>query len=114
MGNGADKRLAGLKHPQGQGLAMHEEITPPDTAAMAMNELLMDRGALHFSEFSSISDGMMDGYAHFVRLGLPGHTVALAMLGGALNLYDMFGLRASLPELLRNVADSIDARGEVN
>lgn len=93
---------------------MHDKIAPQETQAVAMNELLMDRGSLHFTDFAHVSEGMMDGYAHFVRLGMPGHTVALAMLGGALNLYDMFGLRATLPDLLRSVADQLESATDVN
>lgn len=93
---------------------MHDKIAQPEAPSLAINELLMDRSALHFSDFANVSEGMMDGYAHFVRLGMPGHTVALAMLGGALNLYDMFGLRATLPELLRSVADQLESGSDVN
>lgn len=114
MDNRAGKRWASSMQVQEAGLAMHEEIAQPEVSAVAMNELLMDRGALHFSEFARVSEGMMDGYAHFVRLGMPGNTVALAMLGAALNLYEMFGLRSMLPDLLRNVADRLESGADVN
>lgn len=73
-----------------------------------------ENSSLHFSDFSEISETMMDGYARFVRLGLPGHTVALAMLGATVNLYRMFGLDKELPDLLRGLATSIEQDGAAN
>jgi hypothetical protein len=73
---------------------------------------LMEPSGPHFSDFLTVSETMLDGYARFIDLGLPGHTIALAMLGGAINLYAMFDMRADLPGLLRSVADRIEDGSE--
>ena len=55
---------------------------------------------------------MMEGYARFVRLGLPGQTIGLAMLGATINLFDLFDMGADLPHLLRGLADKLEEDGE--
>ena len=62
----------------------------------------------HHSDFVAVSEAMMEGYARFIELGLARHTIALAMLGGAINLYEMFDMRSDLPDILRAVADRLD------
>ena len=80
-----------------------------------LHQLLDDtNGAIHFSELSEISDAMLEGYACLVRDGRPGHTVAIAMLGATLNLYELFGLRSELPDLLRGLADKIEDNPQPN
>lgn len=69
---------------------------------------LDENSTIHFAEFQDISDTMMDGYARFIRLGLPGQTVALAMLGATVNLYRLFDMRDQLPEVLRGLASQIE------
>ncbi|MDE2435383.1 MAG: hypothetical protein KGM49_03890 [Sphingomonadales bacterium] len=85
---------------------------PPDRTdkiLWGLHELLMDENSsIHFSDFQEISDSMINGYARFVKLGLPGHTVAFAMLGATVNLYRMFDLHDQLPDLLRGLATSIE------
>ena len=81
---------------------------------LGMNAMLLDRDSPHYSDFLVVSQTMLDGYARFARLGLPSHTIALAMLGGTLNLYDLFGMRAELPELLRTIADRLDDGDNLN
>ena len=80
-----------------------------------LHQLLDDtNGSIHFSEFSEISEAMMEGYACLVREGRPSQTIALAMLGATLNLYDIFGLKSELPELLRSLADKIEDNAQPN
>ncbi|KHK92875.1 hypothetical protein LK12_00185 [Novosphingobium malaysiense] len=80
-----------------------------------LHELFLDnQGNLTFSDFRDISDAMMSGYARFIRLGVPGHTIGLAMLGATMNLYELFGMRTDLPELLRSIAARIEEQGNPN
>lgn len=80
-----------------------------------LHELFLDNpDGLTFSDFREISDAMMSGYARFVRLGVPGHTIGLAMLGATINLYDLFEMRSDLPELLRSIAARIEEQGNTN
>jgi hypothetical protein len=75
-----------------------------------LHEFILDDGnPLALAEFADVSASMMDGYARFVSIGLPGQTIALAMLGATINLYDMFGIRDDLPELLRAMANRLEA-----
>lgn len=79
-----------------------------------LHQMLVDNSSLHFSDFLEISEAMTEGYARLMRNGLPGQTVALAMLGATVNLYDMFGLRSELPALLRSLADKLENEGSLN
>lgn len=63
-------------------------------------------------DFLKISETFLDGYADFVRKGFPAGTIALAMLGATLNLYEMFDMQSELPDLLRGVADNIENKAE--
>ena len=84
-------------------------------AVEGFKHLMSDQNSsLHFSDFSEISETMMNGYARFVKLGLPGQTVALAMLGATVNLYRMFEIDDQLPDLLRGLATSIEQDGQSN
>ena len=69
---------------------------------------------LAISELAEVSSLMMEGYARFIGAGVPGQTVALAMLGATINLYDMFDMRADLPDLLRIMAGRIEEAGWLN
>ncbi|WP_150125009.1 hypothetical protein [Tsuneonella mangrovi] len=91
-----------------------EERPSPEVQAQNLYELLMEGDRPHFTDFIAVSETMMKGYSRFIDLGLPRHTIALAMLGGALNLYDMFDMRPELPELLRSIADRIENGSEPN
>lgn len=74
-----------------------------------VQDLLLDESALHFSDFSEVADSFMEGYARLSKLGLPDETIALAMLGATVNLYDLFGIRGDLPGVLRSLADRLEA-----
>ncbi|MBS0474545.1 MAG: hypothetical protein JSR28_05265 [Proteobacteria bacterium] len=79
-------------------------------ALEGLHNLLTDENSsLHFSDFHEISESMMSGYARFVKLGVPGQTVALAMLGATVNLYRMFEMQEELPDLLRGLASSLES-----
>ena len=66
--------------------------------------------AVHFSDMIEVSDMLMAGYARFVGQGMPREMVGFAMLGATMNLYDLFGMQASLPKILRGLADRIDQK----
>lgn len=93
-------------------LGKHIVENPPDRTRKILeglhNLLLDENSTIHFAEFNEISDTMMDGYARFIRLGLPGQTVALAMLGATVNLYRLFDMRDELPDILRGLASQIE------
>lgn len=72
-------------------------------------DLAFDKAnALQFRELVEVSDALMAGYASFVKKGLPGELVGVAMLAATLNLYEIFDMRADLPRVLRKLADRID------
>lgn len=77
-----------------------------------MTKSIKEDTILLSEDFQKISATFLDGYADFVRKGFPAGTIALAMLGATLNLYEMFDLQGELPELLRGVADSIEDKAE--
>lgn len=64
--------------------------------------------SMHFRDLVEVSDSLMAGYAKFVRQGLPGEMVGVAMLGATINFYDIFEMRGKLPQLLRSLADRIE------
>ena len=79
-----------------------------------LRRLLADQSSTEFVDFVEVAESLMDGYAKLISKGSPASTVALAMLGATLNLYEMLGMRAELPDLLRSVADQIESDGRVN
>lgn len=93
------------------GEPIEGEAPTPEELADSLFALLMETDRPHHSDFIAVSEAMMEGYARFIDLGLARHTIALAMLGGAINLYDMFDMRADLPDILRAVADRLEREG---
>lgn len=91
---------------------------PPDRANRIKEgwyELLLDENSsIPFAEFQEISESMMNSYARFVKVGLPGQTVALAMLGATVNLYQMFDMDEELPPLLRGLATWLENEQKAN
>jgi hypothetical protein len=69
-----------------------------------INLIVGEDAPFHFAEFEDVSRSMLNGYARLTQLGLPGETVAHAMLGATVNLYQMFDMHDDLPELLRALA----------
>lgn len=64
--------------------------------------------AINFRDMIEVSDMLMAGYARFVRQGMPCELVGFAMLGATMNLYEVFDMRANLPQILRRLADCIE------
>lgn len=72
-------------------------------------EVLADQDfSMQFRDLAEVSDALMAGYARFVRQGMPCEMVGYAMLGATLNLYEIFGMQAGLPQLLRAAADKVE------
>lgn len=84
------------------------QIDRMDVLLKGYHHLLEDETSPCFSDFIEVSECLMEGYARFVRLGVPGQTVAPAMLGATMNIYEMCGLLHELPPVLRNLADRIE------
>lgn len=95
---------------------MADAMTTASESALSHIHWLIDRiehsiesgNPMPFREFASVSESLMDGYARFVRLGLPGYAVGLAMLGATVNLFELLEIEGELPELLRGLADRIE------
>ena len=66
-------------------------------------------GEIEFREFSALSVRFFHEYKELMASGLPGQTITLAMLGATLNMYRLFGASEKLPQVLRGIADMIDA-----
>lgn len=73
-----------------------------------VNEEIVDRNSPHYREFLEISENFMRGYKRFVDLGFPRETIGRAMLGATINMYNMLEIRKELPDLLRQLAESIE------
>lgn len=74
-----------------------------------LNDLLVDEDSPHFREFQEVSGNFMRGYKRFIDLGFPKETIGLAMLGATINMYKMLEIRRELPDLLRKLAEKIEA-----
>lgn len=77
-------------------------------------ELMNDENSHHLSDFMEVSESFTEGYARFVRLGLPCQTIGLAMLNATVNLYHMFGMQQDLPDLFRLLADKIEKENQAH
>ncbi|WP_068084537.1 hypothetical protein [Novosphingobium rosa] len=73
-----------------------------------------DQSPIDFSDFSEVAQVFTDSYARLIHNGSPATEIARAMLGATLNVYEMFGLRAELPGLFRNLADEIEMDTKLN
>ncbi len=91
-------------------LMMPEDGSAPKSSWVlaGMDHLFDDGEGLNFRHFVDISDTVLDGYARFVRIGLPGQTIGLCMLGATVNLYDLFEMRSELPAVLRELATRLE------
>lgn len=83
-----------------------------DRQSRGLYDFIVRADRPHYSDFLAVSQTMMSGYAKFAALGLPRNSIALAMLGGAINLYQLFNLQAELPRLLRSIADFMESESE--
>lgn len=63
---------------------------------------------LPYGAFVDVSHTFLAGYRGLVNNGLAPESIAPAMLGAAVNFYEMFGMAADLPQLLRAVADRVE------
>lgn len=63
---------------------------------------------LSYPAFADVSRSFLSGYRGLVTNGLAPESVAAAMLGATVNFYEMFGMSAALPDVLRAVADRME------
>lgn len=68
----------------------------------------MDEESLLISDFQEVAESFVKGYSRFLKVGIPGSTIGLAMLGATINFYSMFGNRDELPDLFRTLADKME------
>lgn len=61
-----------------------------------------------FPAFVAVSRTFVESYASLVNAGLPPDRIAQAMMGATVSFYEMFGMSADLPDVLRAIADQID------
>lgn len=73
-----------------------------------------DASPAHFTDFVDISHSFVSAYSRMLKAGMPHDSIAVAMLGATLNVYEMFGLKAELPGLLRELAEEIENSPMVN
>ena len=75
----------------------------------AMTDLISaESSRANFKIFSSISERFIAEYKEIQELGLPGQTVAFAMLCASVNMYALTGSQKVLPQVLRQLADLLD------
>ncbi len=78
----------------------------------AIQELLdSEDSQIDFRLFSNVSERFLTEYQQLQRQGLPGQTVALAMLYATMNMYALVGSQQLLPQVLRVLADKLDQDG---
>lgn len=79
----------------------------------AMQELIgSESSTMDFKMMSAVSERFLAEYKLLQNSGLPGQTVALAMLGATVNMYRVLGMEDMLPIMLRELADHLDASGQ--
>lgn len=64
-----------------------------------------------YTSFEEISQDFLHGYRRLAEEGMVPAMIAHAMLGAAINLYEVFGMTRDLPSLLRGVADRLEYDG---
>lgn len=68
-----------------------------------------DAGFPPYASFERVSRELLEGYRRLVyQQGMLPGTVASAMLAATVNLYELFGMKADLPALLRAMADRLE------
>ena len=88
---------------------MTDSFKKPNSLALKFQDYRSGNdGTAHFSEFMDVSNSFVSAYSRLLGSGMPTDSIALAMLGATLNFYEMFGLRAELPHLLRELAEEIE------
>ncbi|MET0179556.1 MAG: hypothetical protein ABW194_03615 [Novosphingobium sp.] len=63
---------------------------------------------LHSDEMKDVAGNLLRGYLVLLSHGHHQRTIAHAMLGATLNLYDLLERSSELPELLRAIADRLE------
>jgi hypothetical protein len=67
-----------------------------------------DIGLPFYQNFEDISRGFLEGYRTLIDQGMLPATIASAMLGATVNLYEMFEMKSQLPSILRAMADRLE------
>lgn len=68
-----------------------------------------------YASFERVSRDFLDGYRQLVeQQGMLPVTVASAMLSATVNLYELLGMKADLPSLLRAMADRLEYGASVS
>lgn len=80
----------------------------------ALAALDADEALPLYASFDGVSRDFLEGYRRLVEEGMMPVTVASAMLGATVNLYDMFGMRSDLPAMLRAMADRLEYGGQLS
>lgn len=80
----------------------------------ALENIAGDEQGIPMKDFADVADSFIEGYNKLVKMGNPGETVALAMLGATINIYEMFGMKTKLPLLFRSLAEQIEAEGHAH
>ena len=70
--------------------------------------------SLRLGDFMDVSHSFVEAYTRMLQAGMPRDSIAVAMLGATINVYELFGLRAELPGLLRELAEEIENNPLVN
>lgn len=78
-------------------------VSPPTLSHSMSGEMIES-----FEVFGSVSLEFIRGYGRLVASGLPPYAVAQAMLGAAVNFYELYDIGGQLPNTLRALADRIE------
>ena len=88
-------------------MARHENI--PDSLLSFLRDILESKGTeIDFKVFSSVSERFVKEYKQLQRHGMPGQTIAIAMLCATMNMFSLLGNEQDLPQILRELADLLD------
>lgn len=66
------------------------------------------RDVLHAEEMTDVANDLLRGYLALIERGHHQRTIAEAMLGATVNLFDVLDLNGELPALLRAIADRVE------
>jgi hypothetical protein len=77
-------------------------------AAKGGSALSLDGDQLQSEEMMAVANDLLRGYLALTERGYHPRTVAMAMMGATVNLFDVLDLNAELPPLLRAIAERVD------
>jgi hypothetical protein len=63
---------------------------------------------LQSQEMMTVANDLLRGYLALTQRGYHPRTVAMAMMGATINLFDVLDLNRELPSLLRAIADRVE------